>query len=191
MLFRRREQSSFFGKVGNSLWPRSGFRRAARYLSHRIRRMPGTPYAIAAGFACGAAVSMLPLPGLHFFLGGLLAWIMRASIIASALGTAVGNPWTFPLIWLWIFEVGNWMLGSDAVLGRGEITLGFIFDHPLQVLLPMMVGGLPTAVVTWIVFFWLVRRMVSSYQVRRRQRLEKAAIAYRARRMAIEPGNVE
>jgi hypothetical protein len=35
----------------------------------------------------------------HFVLSALLAYIARANIIASAIGTVVGNPWTFPFIW--------------------------------------------------------------------------------------------
>ncbi|MFR8207121.1 MAG: DUF2062 domain-containing protein [Alphaproteobacteria bacterium] len=35
--------------------------------------------------------------GFHLLLAALTAWIIRGNILASALGTAAGNPWTFRL----------------------------------------------------------------------------------------------
>jgi uncharacterized protein (DUF2062 family) len=111
MLFRRRDRLPLRARVSGLLWPRSGFRRAATYVGYRLLRLPGTPYSIAGGFAWGAAVSFTPFIGLHFFLAALFAWATRCSLIASAIGTAIGNPWTFPLIWAWIYACGGWLLG--------------------------------------------------------------------------------
>jgi uncharacterized protein (DUF2062 family) len=176
MMFDRRHKQSLGARARNLIWPRSGWQRASRYLAHRVRRLPGTPYAIAAGFACGAAVSMTPFPGLHFVLSGLLAWIIGASILASAIGTAVGNPWTFPFIWIWIYKLGSWILGSGNELGTDIITLSFLLDHPMDVLLPMMVGSVPTAILIWLVFFWPIKRMVHSYQCHRSDHLARRAL---------------
>lgn len=188
MLFNRRSRPGFATRLRNFLWPRSGLRRSTRYVAHRVRRIPGSPYAIAAGFACGAAVSMTPFPGFHFLLSGMLAWSLRASIVAAAIGTVVGNPWTFPFIWLWIFKLGNWMMGTDSSLAGHEISMGYLWDHPWQLLAPMVAGAVPTAIVTWFVFFWVIRRMVGRYQELRRQRLQVAAINTRARR-GVETGS--
>lgn len=114
MLFARRDPRGLFRRAREILWPRSGFRRAAIYLGYRVVRLPGTPYSVAAGFAWGAAVSFTPLIGFHFLLAGVGAWLSRASIFASAIGTIVGNPWTFPLIWIWIYQCGAWILGQEG-----------------------------------------------------------------------------
>jgi uncharacterized protein (DUF2062 family) len=182
VLFDRRHKPTLGHKVRNLIWPRAGLRRATLYMGHRMRRIPGTPYAIAAGFACGAAISMTPFPGLHFVLSALLAWGMRASIISSAIGTAVGNPWTFPFIWLWTFEFGHWLIGSDSALTQQTITLQYLWDHPLDLLLPMLVGSIPTAIVIWFAFYWPLKRMVKTYQLHRRHRLAAVAQAQRDRR---------
>lgn len=181
MLFDRRNRPSLGRRLRNVIWPESGLRRSTRYLAHRVRRMPGTPYAIAAGFASGAAVSMTPFPGFHFLLSALLAWALRGSIVVSAIGTVVGNPWTFPFIWLWLFESGNWILGTSGSLTAGGLTLDALWQNPMGLLLPMLVGSVPTALITWIVFYWPLRRMVAAYQQRRRARIEGAASRYRAR----------
>ncbi len=177
MIFDRRYKPSLGSRARNMIWPRSGWSRATRYLAHRVRRMPGTPYAIAAGFACGAAVSMSPFPGLHFVLSGLLAWVIGGSILASAIGTAVGNPWTFPFIWIWIYNLGSWILGSGNELGNAVLSLSYLLDHPLDILLPMLVGSVPTAILIWLVFFWPIRRMLHGYQSHRSDRLARRALA--------------
>jgi uncharacterized protein (DUF2062 family) len=173
-MFKRRNPLPFHKRAGDFLWPRSGWRRSGVYVAHRLRRLPGTPYRIAAGFASGAAISFTPFIGLHFVLAAALAVLVRGNLIAAAIGTVVGNPWTFPLIWLWSYSLGNWVLGSGSLTALPEdLSFQHIFQNPLEVLLPMAVGGIPTAVVAWFVFFWPLQRTVAEYQKARRRRLRK------------------
>ena len=73
--------------------------------------------------------------------------LLRGSLLASAIGTVVGNPWTFPFIWTWIYALGQWLLGGEVVSELpAMLSLTYIFDRPLDVLWPMTVGGVPTAV---------------------------------------------
>ena len=110
-MFRRRERPSPLVHCRDFLWPRAGWRRTARYLAHRIGRLPGTPHGIAAGFGIGAAVSFTPFIGFHFVLALLGALVLRVSLPAALAGTLIGNPWSFPFIWAWIHTCGSWMLG--------------------------------------------------------------------------------
>ena len=72
-VFRRRRKRSILARLLELLWPRMGWRRAGKYYVFRIKRLPGTPYSIACGFALGAAVSFTPFIGFHFLLAGFLA----------------------------------------------------------------------------------------------------------------------
>ena len=185
-MFNRRNKLSFGSQISGVLWPAAGFRRAGRYLLHRLSRLPGTPYALAGGFACGAAASFTPFVGLHFILAALIAWVTRANILASAIGTAVGNPWTLPFIWIWIHSLGNWMGVSSSGFNVTELNFPHLFGQLAEALLngnfssvidiagpvlwPMFVGGIPTAIVVWILFYFPLRRIVESYQQRRIER---------------------
>ena len=182
-MFNRRNKLSFGSKISGFFWPAAGFRRAGRYLLHRLSRLPGTPYALAGGFACGAAASFTPFVGLHFILAALIAWITRANILASAIGTAVGNPWTLPFIWIWIHSLGNWMGVGSPGINVTELDFPHLFGQLAEALLngnfsavidiagpvlwPMFVGGIPTAIGVWILFYFPLRRIVESYQQRR------------------------
>ncbi|HPF46933.1 MAG: DUF2062 domain-containing protein [Alphaproteobacteria bacterium] len=168
------------------MWPKSGWKRAASYLHHRIARIDGTPYAIASGFACGAAVSFTPFVGLHFVIAAIIAWIVRGNIFTSAIGTAVGNPWTFPLIWAVTYDLGirilGWQATDDIMVKMGEMFSSFtivdLVNDPFKALepffetvfLPMLLGGVIIGGVLWIAFYWPIYKLVSQYKVNRLKR---------------------
>lgn len=171
-MFRRRRKRQVHHHVREAVWPTIGWRRSVDYLRHRVGRLPGTPYAIAAGFAWGAAVSCTPFMGLHILLAAAGAWATRSSILASAIGTLVGNPWTFPFIWAWIYTLGVWILGRDAImLNYAHLDLTYLYDNFWAIFVPMMAGGVPTALVVWAAFFFPLHAMVGKYQLMRRARI--------------------
>lgn len=168
-----------------------------RYLWHRVLRLHGTPYSIAAGIACGAAVSFTPLIGGHFVFAALVAWLVGGNIVASLIGTAVGNPWTFPFIWLWTFKLGSGMIGRPAagVAAPPEFSgvfadlieglLRFHFDaaflHKLwMVWWPMMLGSIPSMIAVWLATYLMLRPVIAAYQHRRMMRRRKRRSALEA-----------
>ena len=180
-MFRRLRRPSFPQRLAWVLWPRTGWRRAGVYLAHRLRRLPGTPHSIAAGFACGAAISFTPFLGLHFLFGAAGAWLMGGNLFASAVGTVVGNPWTFPLIWLSSFQLGELILGpSPSSVSPLHLDLSFdviteSFASLWPTLKPMIVGGVVMGFVLGGAFYLLVRSTVIMSQSLRAARLAAAA----------------
>jgi hypothetical protein len=202
-MFGRRNPLPVHHWVWSFVWPKAGWRRASRYIAHRVRRLPGTPYRIAAGLASGAAVSFTPFIGLHFVLAALLALLVRGNVVASAIGTAAGNPWTFAIIWPSIYGLGHWLLGgsldsaqlsnpdfislfSGLIRALLEFDLVYLIDHVWPVLWPMMIGGIPIAVVVWIATFWTVRGAIAEYQHVRHRRMRSKVRARIARREAVQ-----
>ena len=181
-MFDRQNKVSFGLKALRVFWPTSGFKRASKYLLHRLSRLPGTPYTLAAGFAFGAAISFTPFVGFHLILAALLAWLSRANILTSAIGTSIGNPWTFPFIWIWIYSLGNWMgFGSSGVIVTelrfqhlfGQLTAALlngdfykVIDVAVPVFWPMFVGSIPTALCIWFICYFPLSRIVKSYKQR-------------------------
>ena len=182
-MFRRRTQPSAFNLVQVFLCPKSGYTRAGQYLWHRLHRLPGTPHSIAAGLACGSAMSVTPFVGVHFFMAGALAWLMRGNVLASAFGTVIGNPWTFPVIWLTTYYLGNFILGNgfavtDSAFSFSDMFSGLIrsmieadgalfIDRVWPVWWPMIVGSIPSALLTWIIVYSVFYKLVDVYQTRR------------------------
>ena len=178
-MFGRRRRS-WAARLRAIVWPRGGWRRLGVYFGHRVGRLPGSPHSIAAGFAWGVAVSFTPLIGFHFALAAILSWATGGNVLASAIGTAVGNPWTFPFIWYCAYSAGAWALGASAEELPAELTMSAIVADPETVLLPMALGGGAMAAAAWPVSFWLVRRAVTRYQSLRKARIERRQGARRA-----------
>ncbi|ESR23236.1 DUF2062 domain-containing protein [Lutibaculum baratangense] len=146
-----------------------------RYIQKRVLRMTGSPHAVAAGFASGVFASCTPLVGFHFILGAVVAYITRGNLLASALGTAIGNPLTFPFIWAGTYRVGSWMLGLEGEGPSPARLAGGLFNESLDtmwpLLKPMLVAGVPIGVIAWFVFYFPVRRAVRIYQENRKRRV--------------------
>src|SRR5690606_19649771 len=127
------------------VWPRMGLRRYGTYLRKRVLRLSASPHSIAAGVASGAAVSMFPLIGLHFILGFVLAFITRGNMIAAAVGTAWGNPFTFPFFFAAAYGIGDWLMGGGGISAAenaqlaatgAQLSQGGLFSGGLDTLWP-------------------------------------------------------
>jgi uncharacterized protein (DUF2062 family) len=177
-----------------------GWRRLAVYLLKRLTRLSGTPQTIACGFACGAAISFTPFIGLHIALSMLLAWILRGHLIAAVVGTIVGNPWTFPFIWLSTYKVGQILLGSADAAPWPAVTMfkHVVFDlgdliwpaltgnldwdalkevvHDLSALIwPMLIGSIPLGIVAWFVSYLPLTKAIDAFHRARENRRRKIA----------------
>jgi uncharacterized protein len=175
MLFKRREAESFLERMRVHMWPRRSWGRSSRYVVYRLRRLSDTPHAVALGFAIGVFSAFTPFIGTHLAMSMLLAWIIGGSVVASVLGTFLGNPLTYPLIWYATYSVGNFMLGTDKK--AEEINLsGGIFQSSLDqlwpILKPMTLGCVPVGLLLAAVSYVLVKPMVEAYKHRRRRELE-------------------
>jgi uncharacterized protein (DUF2062 family) len=171
-MFRRRQKPTFWYHLREFFWPSMGFVRSTRYVAHRIGRMPGTPGSIALGFATGAAVACTPFVGFHLGIALVLAWIIRGSPLAAAIATqVVGNPWTIPFILVGTYRLGASMLGEASLHHLpSEVHVSYIFRHPGQVMLPMMLGSTPIALALGTASFFTARFLVSRYHRRRTSR---------------------
>ncbi len=184
MLFDRRTPPTFSEKLRVALWPRRTWKRSILYILKRLSRLRTTPHSIAIGAAAGVVISFTPFLGFHFLLAGLLAFTLRGSIVASALGTFFGNPLTFPFIWMGSYQLGSRILGlntqidGNSLIGRlSDMTSTFAraswetiwlaIEGLWPVMLkPMAVGSIPMGLVAGLVSYYLVKKLAGSYQHR-------------------------
>lgn len=187
MILGRRSKEPIRHRVRVALWPRRSWPRSAEYIKKRVLRLKATPHAIAAGVAAGVFASFTPLMGLHFILAAFMAWASRGSIIASAFGTFVGNPLTFPLIWGATYSLGARILGYNgaheaATHLHDHLTWSNFSLHAVWTLiLPMLVGGVIMGSVGWVLFYFPIKAAIAGYQNRRNARIaERSASAQAA-----------
>jgi len=181
MLFKRKKAPTRIEKLRVAVWPRHSWSRSTRYLSKRVLRLTATPHVIAIGFAAGAFASFTPFIGLHFLISFALAYLLGGNIIASAFGTAIGNPLTFPLIWASTYKIGNWILSGgphhphhdklEIELHHGMFSRSL--DTILPLIKPMLVGAVPLGLISATASYFIVLKGVEVYQRRRRNVLER------------------
>lgn len=188
-IFGRRHKQSWHRKLRESVWPSMGWARAASYYWHRVFRTGDSSYKITAGLAAGISISFSPLLGTHFLQVFALTTLLRANWIAGFVGTAAGNPWTFPFLFTAAYVSGVFLCGlvglenfialpDDVTLDRFMDEpfsfLAFMFSHPLKFLLPMVVGGYACALLcfplAYAALYYPVRAARKAYVVRRLRR---------------------
>ncbi len=185
MVFKRRNKRKTLRNLKEFFLPEKGWRRALEYLSHRIRRLPDTPHRIALGLGCGVLASFTPFFGLHFLVGALLAYIVRANIFAAILGTFFGNPITFPFMVAISIRIGNLVLGKVIEPGgkiisnswgqeTGLSSFGIFKDFLLKVysenFIPYALGGLICGFLMAFIIYFLSKPLIFTYQRRKRRR---------------------
>ena len=177
LVFKRRDKQPIGLRVKEFFAPRKGWRRGIEYLGRRMQRLPDSPTSIALGFACGVYASFTPFFGFHFVIAAALAWLLRGNLFASAVGTFVGNPITFPFIMGISVKLGDYILGIDASLLHGFSDLDFLgkIYHLLRnifdLMLPYFIGGMIPGVISATVSYFLLVPVIRGYQRRRRAKL--------------------
>ena len=178
MLFARRKKLNFFQRLKVWIWPQNGWKRAASYVWRRVWRLKGTPHFIALGFAAGVFASFTPFIGFHFLIGFAVAWVFGGNLVASALGTFVGNPITFPFIWWFTLSVGTRILGHGTVEFDWDWARLFSdsYTNIWMIMKPMIVAGVPTGIVAAALSYFLIRPAIEAYQAGRRQKSKNTHI---------------
>lgn len=190
-ILKRGKQRHFLKNIRETVWPSQGWGRTFHYYRHRVFRTGDSTYKITAGLASGVAVSWSPLMGTHFAQAVFLSWMLRANLLAGFIGTAFGNPWTFPFLFWVGYETGVRICGlfglSDFIALPPRMDLAFfteqpwefmhyLFAHPFKLLLPMTIGGYLWAILTWpvayAVLYYPVRAARKAYKLQKFRRIK-------------------
>lgn len=186
-MFKRREPIGVWRQLREFFWPTMGFRRTFQYIRHRIVRLSDSSHKIAIGLACGAAISFTPLVGTHFIQAGVLAYFLRGNLLASLIGTFVGNPWTFPFLWWSALQTGGLIFSIVGVSASNslpdivtiQVMWNLIWDDPLRLFLPWVIGGYLLAMLAifpaYLIFFKVVRAAKAARARAKLRRMHKIA----------------
>jgi uncharacterized protein (DUF2062 family) len=140
------------------------------YMLKRVTRLSGSPHNIAAGVACGVAMSFTPFIGFHLLGAFLLSALVRGNYLAAAVGTLVGNPWTFPFIWIVTYKLGHAVVGGEAL---HHLSFSTLFADLEAVFWPMTIGGIPLGLAAGLATYFPLVRIVAVYQAARARRRDR------------------
>ena len=102
------------------------FFRFLKLQKYKIIKIKDFPESVAIGIAWGVSVSFTPLLGFHLIICYLGTWLMRGNLIAATVGTIIGNPWTFPIIFYIDFKLGSYLLNVTNI---EEFNLEFLINN--------------------------------------------------------------
>jgi uncharacterized protein (DUF2062 family) len=197
VVFKRREPLGWLSWLREMVYPKGGFRRATRYVIHRMSRLPDEPHRIARGIFAGSLIGFLPLPGLQFVAAWAAARVMRGNVLAALLGTFNTNPITTPFFAVFAMTLGHWLLGVEAPLSAEGIARDFgsaggdlwrnfmaIFtDDQMQwgglagfwhdVYLPYFIGALLPGIIISLVAYYVTIPIVQAYQKARHAKADE------------------
>lgn len=206
MVFKRRDKRSLWTTVKELIYPRGGWSRAAQYVRHRLHRLPDPPERIARGIFAGVFTTFTPFYGLHFFVAGILAWVMRGNVLAALLSTFFGNPLTYVPIGIVSLNTGYWLLGIDReARGHGIgyafkeagrdlwdnmiaiftpdkadwTDLGLFYD---EVFFPYMIGGILPGILAGLVCYYISVPLIRAYQNRRKGLIKQKLAALKVKK---------
>ena len=178
MPFGRKKKKRLITSTYNFIKIFFAFSRTKKYISLSIKRIKGTPQALSLGLATGIAISFTPFIGLHALLAIFISWIIGGSMAAALIGTLFGNPWTFPFIWYFTFEIGQFInygflsyeeefsfqvikkeISTLLVILKNIIVFANIPEleenvEKLKLIPFMIVGSIPLVFITWILSYF-------------------------------------
>ena len=188
MPFGRKKKKKLIISIYNFIKFFFTFSRNKKYISLSIKRIKATPQALSLGLATGIAISFTPFIGLHALLAIFISWVIGGSMAAALIGTLFGNPWTFPFIWYFTFEIGQFInygflsyeeefsfkvikkeVSTLLAIIKNIIIFANIFELEENVtklkLIPfMIVGSIPLVFISWIFSYFSFLIIFKSYK---------------------------
>ena len=188
MPFGRKKKKRLITSIYNFIKIFFALSRTKKYISLSIKRIKGTPQALSLGLATGIAISFTPFIGLHALLAIFISWVIGGSMAAALIGTLFGNPWTFPFIWYFTFEIGQFInYGflsyeeefSFQIIKKEISTLLVILKNiivfanmpeleenleKLKLIPFMVVGSIPLVFISWIFSYFSFLIIYKSYK---------------------------
>jgi uncharacterized protein (DUF2062 family) len=140
--------------------------KTAQFIEH-IKQMKGDPHYIAAGMSIGIFIGITPTFPFHTVLALALAYVLKASKAAAALGVWIGNPLTIPFIYIGSYKTGSLILGTSLPFDAKYITFAELTKLGLDATLALLTGGIVIGILPAAAAYFITRRLVKKFRSRR------------------------
>ncbi len=138
-----------------------------RELVDRVKNLKGDPHYVAMGMAIGVFVGITPTMPFHTVIAVSLAFILRGSKAAAALGVWFCNPITAPLFYWGSYKVGMYLLGNPAPFDVKYESVLELLDLGMDVTIAMIAGGVILGILPGIASYFITRKTITTIRLRR------------------------
>ena len=151
-------------------------KRFVRYWYLRLVRIQATPHNAAIGLAAGVFIGLLPVLPFQTVLAIALAFIVRGSKIAAALGTWISNPLNWAPLYFAFYKIGKAIVPFDVPsFHHADLEMAEMIQVGWKFFAAMMAGGLVIAIPLSIVSYFTGKKLVEIYRRRRTERRARKA----------------
>ena len=139
-----------------------------REFINRVKKLHGDPNYVAMGMAIGVFVSLTPTIPFHTVIAITLAFALKGSKPAAAIGVWFSNPVTAPFFYLGSYKVGMLILGKSAPFDAKYESILELMKLGMDVTIAMITGGVALGILPGIVAFFITRKIIRKIRLRRK-----------------------
>jgi len=135
----------------------------------RTRALNGEPRYVAMGMAVGIFVSATPTIPFQTLIAVALAFIMRGSKAAAAVGVWLSNPVTFPVFYLASYKTGTFLFGMSSPQNISGQTTADLFKLGIDITIAATVGGIFIGLFLAVGSYLITHRIVTKIRAREKR----------------------
>jgi uncharacterized protein (DUF2062 family) len=138
-----------------------------REFVERVKRLDGDPHYIAMGMAIGVFVSITPTMPFHTVIAVALAFILRGSKAAAAIGVWFCNPITAPFFYLGSYKTGMFIFGNSVPFDVKYESILELLKLGMDVTMAMIAGGVILGILPGIAAYFITRKIITTIRSRK------------------------
>jgi uncharacterized protein (DUF2062 family) len=135
-------------------------------LWNNIKKLQGEPRYIAMGMAIGVFIGITPTIPFHTIIAVGLAFILKGSKPAAAIGVWIANPVTIPFFYVGSFKVGKLLLNRPIPFDIRFESITELLSLGLDVTIAMVIGGALLGIVPGIISYIVTYKFFSAVRLK-------------------------
>jgi hypothetical protein len=132
----------------------------------KIKRLHGKPGYIAMGMAIGIFIGITPTIPFHTILAVALAFVLKGSKPAAAVGVWIANPLTIPFFYFASFKTGAFLLNKPIPFDIKFESITELMSLGADVTVAMVAGGAILGIVPAIIAYVVTYRFFTVVQAK-------------------------
>ena len=134
----------------------------------RFKALQGDPHYIAMGMGIGVFVAITPTIPFHTAIALVMAFILKGSKPAAAIGVWFSNPVTIPPFYYGSYKVGCLMIGKSIALDMSNPSISTLMQMGLDVAIAAIIGGVILGIIPGIAAYFITLRIFKAAQSRKK-----------------------
>ena len=162
---KQAEKQPIFKKIGRRIQQYN-----IREIAQRVKKLEGDPHFISMGIAIGVFVSITPTMPFHTVIAVALAFMLRSSKAAAAIGVWFCNPISAPFFYLGSYKLGMFIFGNSAPFDVKYESVLELLKLGMDVTIAMIAGGIILGILPGFASYFIMRKFITTIQSRKAAR---------------------